>query len=387
MSPSSAMRRLQHVSVVVSAAVLACVAAEAATRLIDGYALTSLRLVPVRPRLATASDAGKWMDPQEAAPYAARLPVADGVRREWYGLDPDKAPEKPIDPELERRYWSAAGNELPSVYEWNLQFIRRVICNRDQTDYPYLADHVRRLNAPFVFAPIDRAPYPTYRFLRGVRYPSGLVTNAYGWRGPDLPLNKPRGRVRVAFVGASTTLDAHGDPFSYPEYIGRWLNAWADARYPGVSFDVINAGREGVLSNSIAAIVDQEVRPLRPDMVVYYEGANQFWPNDFVARPIVRVLRLIGGGSAIESRSAIGARIRNRLERPDTGIEPRKPPMSVAWPADLDEQDPPLGDTRLPVQLPQILRDVDAARRATADAGGTFVLSSFVWLRSRGLVA
>jgi hypothetical protein len=367
------------------ALVVAVLAAEAATRMVDGYRLWSTRLVRGRPGFVQSTDAGKWMDPQQAVEYAARIPVAEGISRDWYTLDPDKPAARPVDPELERRYWTARDHELPSVYEWNLEFVRRVICGGDRSEYPYLAGQFRRLRDAFVFEPADRQPYPTYRFLRNVRYPSGLTTNSFGWRGPEVPLNKPAGRIRIAFVGASTTLDAHGDPFSYPEYVGRWLQEWATTRFPSVSFDVINAGREGVLSNSIAAIVRQEVLPLRPDLVVYYEGANQFWPNDFVTRPLERALRVLGGGSGIAERSAIAARIRSALDRPGTGAESRKPPLPVSWPADMDESDPPLGDARLPVHLPQILGDLEAMRQATVRTGATLMISSFVWLVSPGL--
>jgi hypothetical protein len=364
----------------------ALVAAETATRIIDGFSLRSTRLVRVGAGLVPSTDSGKWVDPQQAREYVARLPVAAGVTRDWFALDPDKPPVHPIDPELERRYWSTRDHELPSVYEWNLEFVRRVICTGDASAYPYLAGQFRQLKDAFVFEPPDGAPYPTYRFLRNARYPSGLTTNSFGWRGPEVPLHKPRGRIRVAFVGASTTLDAHGDPFSYPEYVGRWLREWAERIHRDVSFDVINAGREGVLSNSIAAIVRDEVLPLTPDLVVYYEGANQFWPNDFVARPVARALRLFGPGSVLETHSALGARIRNLLDRPADGAEPRKPALSVSWPADLDEHDPPLGDQRLPVQLPRILRDLETIRAATSSAGGTLIPSSFVWLVSDGLI-
>lgn len=378
------MRRFGRIVLASASVAAACLAAEAATRLVDGYALWSTRLVRVRAGASTPSDTGKLMDPRAAGEYAARLPVADSVQRNWFSLNPAPVPVPPVDPELERRYWSSPGNELPSVYEWNREFVRRVMCG-GTTEYPYLAAQFRRLTDAFVFEPADRQPYPTYRFLRSVRYPSGLVTNAYGWRGPDLPMSKPAGRIRVAFVGASTTLDAHGDPFSYPEYVGRWLQEWARERHPELSFDVINAGREGVLSNSIAAIVRQEVAPFAPDIVVYYEGANQFWPNDFVSRPVERALRLMRAGVFAE-RSAIGARIRNLMDRPESGDEPRKPSLSVSWPADLDVQDPPLDDPRLPVQLPIILHDLDAIRHAAAETGGALMVSSFAWLVAPGLV-
>jgi len=380
------MRRLSRLALATVAVASACLAVEAATRMIDGYRVWSTHLVRLRPGVAPPSDAGKWMDPQQAVEYVTRQPIADGVRREWFTLNPAKPTAPPSDPQLERRYWTNPDNELPSIYEWNLQFVRRVICAGEKTEYPYLAGQFRRLTDAFVFESPDGTPYPTYRFLRSARYPSGLVTNSFGWRGADLPLNKPNGRIRVAFVGASTTLDAHGDPFSYPEYIGRWLNAWADQRFPSVSFDVINAGREGVLSNSIAAIVRQEVLPLRPDLIVYYEGANQFWPADFVSRPVTPMLRLLRVGPVAGRYSAIAARIQNALDRPDSGAEPPKPPLPVAWPADLSESDPPLGDARLPVQLPRILGDLDTIRIASGGGNATLMPSSFVWLVAPAMV-
>ena len=43
-----------------------------------------------------------------------------------------------------------------------------------------------------------------------------------------------------------------------------------------VRFEVLNAGRESIISTDTAAIVRTEVLPLKPDLVVYYEGGNQF---------------------------------------------------------------------------------------------------------------
>src|SRR5262249_10948598 len=134
----------------------------------------------------------------------------------------------------------------------------------------------------FVFDPIDRAPFPRFRFLRNARYPSGLQTNGFGWRGPDVALNKRPASIRIAFVGASTTVGEHGEAYSYPDGIQCLLNRWGQAPHPAIAFETINAGREGVNSNSIQAIVRQEVLPIDPDLVVYYEGSNQFWPANFI---------------------------------------------------------------------------------------------------------
>src|SRR6185295_20298650 len=93
-----------------------------------------------------------------------------------------------------------------------------------------------------------------------------------------------------AFVGASTTVGHHSLPFSYPEYVIHWLNLWAARSGQPVRFDGINAGREGLISASIAAIVRQEIVAAEPDLVVYYEGANQFWFGDLLDPPTQRPL-------------------------------------------------------------------------------------------------
>ncbi len=103
--------------------------------------------------------------------------------------------------------------------------------------------------------------------------PSGLVTNEIGWRGPPLrPLTKRT--VRIVFVGASTTADTHGFPWSYPELIDHWLALWAKSKNLNVDFQALNAAREAIWSTDNAAIVRNEVVPMQPDLVVYYEGAR-----------------------------------------------------------------------------------------------------------------
>jgi hypothetical protein len=361
------------------ATLVAVAAIETAARLIDGYSLFSPRLRPTRAPRSTPSDVGKWLDSNQSAAYASTLPVAPGVDPEWFALAPEDQPAGPVERTLDERYRMSRGFELPSVYEWNSQFVRNVVCRGDRSTHPYLAEQLLHLKDIFVYDPPDGAPYPTYRFLRSAEYPSGLVTNSFGWRGRDIPLNKPAGRVRIAFVGASTTAGAHADRFSYPEYVDRWLRRWGEARHLPVTFDTINAGREGILSTSIAAIVRQELLPVRPDLVVYYEGTNQFWPNGFTLRPLIPLLRM-DPRTLLETYSAVGVRIGSLQNRARSGTEPHKPPVPVAWPSDLSEDDPPLDDPRLPLQLPVILRDLDDMRASLAAVDGTLVVSSFIWL-------
>jgi hypothetical protein len=359
-------------------------AAEVAFRFIDGYGLAPRLAVGGRkPEAPGESPKGKGSATSEAEPYVSRMATASGTDRAWFRIDPPAQPKAPIADDMQRRYDAHPGFELSSVYEWNGEYVRRTLCNPAAPQMPVFS-HVDDL---FLYEPPDGRPYPQFRFFRSTHYPSGLQTNAFGWRGHDVPLNKAPRTVRLAFVGASTTIDPHLNPFSYPEYIGAWLNEWARARASDVTFEVINAGREGVDAAAVSAIVEQELLPVRPDLVVDYEGGNQFWPAGFIAatlppRPVESARR----PSVLEQFSAVAVRLHSFWNRLQQGREPPKPTLQVSWPADLSERDPPLDDPRLPVDLPATLRAMDRMRAAMGAYGGTLVPSSFVWLASPGLV-
>jgi hypothetical protein len=377
-------RAIARLAMALVATVAAAMGAEAIVRALDGYSLASLTLVRSTSTAPSAPVGGKLVNPADVGAMARDLPVAGGVDPRWFDLDPPPLPPLAVDAELDRRYWRHKGHELESVYEWNRAYVQEAICSGAAVDEAVF----RHLDDIYVYDAPGGASRPSYRFLAAAHYPSGLRTNAFGWRGADIDPEKPTSRLRIAFVGASTTIAAHRDPYSYPEYVGRWLEEWARARRAGLSVDVINAGREGVDSSSIAAIVEQELLPLAPDVVVYYEGANQFWPSNFVANDLpLRLLRTMRAPRWFETHSALAGRLVQVSRRAaHDGTEPAKPPLWVRWPSDLDEHDPPLDDPRLPVQLPSILADLERMRRVLQDRGGVLGLSSFVWLVHDGLV-
>jgi hypothetical protein len=361
-----------HVVVASAAAAAAVAGSEGAFRLIDGYALTSARLV--RGVVANpGAEAVVRADVSEAA-------TAPSIDRMWFDLDPAEptGAQPDADRELADRY-KQHGNDLHAIYAWNTEYLRWVACvepERFDTEY-------RPLKDVFVFTPSTPTRFPIYRFLPNARYPDGLVTNTFGWRGRDVPLHKADGVVRIAFVGASTTVNPHTDRFSYPDYVGRWLNQWAAVQYLGVRFEVVNAGREGIDSSSIAAIVREEVAPLDPDLVVYYEGSNQFWPKDYSpwpngVRPLPPAVSL-HVPSRLEDYSALFVRLRSVADRTIRSEEPVKPALTVHWPPDVDEGDPDLHSRRLPLALPVILNDLAAIRETLAAKGGLLAVSTFVW--------
>lgn len=371
---------------------VALVAVELTARLVDGYHLNSLRLEVSRerpPRAAPAPTTGsqKLEGENDALPFVRELPVAAGVDREWFTMPLPARPPVKADPVLVARMEKYRGGvDERANYEWNWRSVTGAVC---RGEHPTFRDIFKQFDDIFVFDPTDGSDEPPYRFLPNIAYSSGLQTNTYGWRGPDVPLNKPPRAVRLAFIGASTTIGAHGEPFSFPELTGLWLSRWARVHYPDIEIEVINAGREGVNSRSLPAIVRQEILPLEPDLVYYdYDGANQFWPGDFIQTAVPPR----PSGDEPEHRwfaahSAIGRRLESIVRQATVpGSEPPKPPLTVHWPTDLNESDPDLADPRLPISLPQVLGDMDGARDAVSRQGAAMVLTSIPWLVYSGMV-
>src|SRR5207248_1063617 len=192
-----------------------------------------------------------------------------------------------------------------------------------------------------------------------VTLPDGLVTNQIGWRG--LPVQVPRGEktVRIVFLGASTTVDFHHLPYSYPELFGYWLNLWAKSKHLDVRFEVLNSGRESIVSTDIANVVRTEVLPLRPDLVVYYEGGNQFRPESLADLPPgsatqPAAAQTEGSSSWLRTLarySALMGRVQAAIWRFSSDIDGHewsKPDYRVVWPSGLDEQNPDLAYPNLP---------------------------------------
>ena len=364
--------------------IFSLVAAEASVRFIDGYGMTSWPLS--EPRVANDAK-GDVMD------QVARAP---GVDRAWFFTDPAPLPNRTETPADWWKLYDAieanpvGGMTFRPIDEfkaWNSAFVGDP-CKNHIVHY-----------APgqlYVHDPQDGQPAPPYRFLPNATLPGGLVTNQMGWRGA--PIEDPRGQrtIRIVFVGSSTTVDPHHVPFSWPEFVGHYLNVWAKAKGLRIKFEVLNAGRESIVSTDIAAVVHSEVLPLRPDLVVYYEGGNQFRlasvvdkvPSGTPQRPAAnrappQWLQNLARYSALATR--IEAALRSAGTQED-GKEWPKPDYEFNWPQGLDEQDPNLAYPNLPINLNTIERDLDRIRGDLAGIGAEFAVSSFVWLAKDGMV-
>ena len=95
-----------------------------------------------------------------------------------------------------------------------------------------------------------------------------------GFRNPELENPKPENRIRLAFLGASTTFCAEvsSNETTWPHLVARELSK----RYRGVTFDYVNAGVPGYVVERSLRNLRLRVAPLRPDFILYYEAANDF---------------------------------------------------------------------------------------------------------------
>ncbi len=115
----------------------------------------------------------------------------------------------------------------------------------------------------------------------GLRVPSpgeihgsriSIRINSQGFRGPELDLPKPKSRVRLAYLGASTTFSAEAsrDEATWPHLVWSKLRV----KYPMVEFDYVNAGVPGYGVEESLRNLEYRVKPLRPDFLMYYEATN-----------------------------------------------------------------------------------------------------------------
>ena len=379
-----------------------------------------LILVSVVLCTAAAEGMARWLDaePSAALKHLDEIPLAEGVQRRWFEENPPPLPNRrsvsPEAVELVRKVEASGvteGTRRADMFKaWNSAFV-----GPDPCAHPYLKDAPGQI---YVYDPVDGEPRPPYRFLPDTTTPIGLVTNEYGFRGGPIPVGRQPRTIRIAFIGASTTVAAHHFLYSYPEHVGYWLNRWAAAKKLDVRFEVLNAGRESITSSDIATIMKSEVAPLAPDLVIYYEGANQFDLKTVVpdapprssglpimARPepgfFGGVLKHLGYSSALARRlenflaqyslrppanPTDNAQTDATAKAIAEGREWPKPDYTLVWPQGLDEKDPDIARSDLPVNLPTILADLGRIEAATEKLGAELAIASYKWMVWDGMV-
>ena len=363
---------MARTAIVVAAMLVALMLAELTTRASDGYRVFTVGLQRAR-------------DVQPSAtPDLRHLPVtlAEGVKAEWYEQTPPAIPPAPTPAAVAARAAAHPGDPLGPFFWWNAAFIRDQVCGHKDGAPGTLDDF-------YVFEPADGKPYPRYRHIPHVTPPGWFTPNAFGWRGAEISANRPPQTIRIAFAGSSTTVGSYGSRFSHPEIIGYWLNLWARAQSLPYAFETINTARPGLEATSIAAIVGNEVLSVDPDLVVYYEGANNFapsWALDMPGAVPARPPVTFRTRSRAENYSALAERVFNvALKAGQSGTEPAKPRYAFKWPAGVSENNPDVTRPGLPIAMDVVVAGLDSIRHSLAGTGTELALSSFVWMVYDGM--
>lgn len=336
-----------------------------------------------------AANSGGAFGKAELMRYVLQLPAAPGTDRRWFLQDPPPLPNRsqPSAQRLERYQDFEKRGIFPAQadYIWNKYYLEGEQCSPNHLFDKYPG------TAP-VFDPPTDSPYPRYRFAPNITTAAGLVTNQFGLRGPPISLGKPSRTIRIAFLGASTTLGFHQFPFSYPERVTDWLNRFAKANGLDVQFEGLNSGREGINSQDIAAILRNELLPLNPDIALYYPDTNQFVPTALVTTPVPppvaepnRTATARRVPEVIRNHLALGRLVDRTVLGGGMLVEPSKPAYRIAWPPTVNEKRPDVDSPDLPLNLPTIVGDLDSMRHDLESIGAQFIICSLDLLSYDGL--
>jgi len=323
--------------------------------------------------------------------FATRYHPSSPVDYSWIKIDPPLPTRNQPPPEFVKRSSDAKGDPYVN-YLWNDYLVKEILNGRkDLGKFRFMEETFP--DPIFVYPAPWKTMFPRYRYPQNVTLPLGFQPNQFGWRSGNIELKKPTKTIRIACVGASTTVSRHGYAFSYPEFLEHWLNLWKDQRGYDIKFEVINAGREGINSTDIAAVVKYEVLPLDVDYVVYYEGSNQFntpsmvrYPSDinFGDPPAGLIPTWLDW---VAEYSAIMVRVRMVVEFIFlSGVEPAKPSQTFFLPDGVDEFSPDPQKSGAALNLDIILSDLNEIKREVENAGAKMVMTTFKWLVFDGMV-
>jgi lysophospholipase L1-like esterase len=99
-----------------------------------------------------------------------------------------------------------------------------------------------------------------------------IKIDSRGFRNPEIQMPKPPGRIRLAFLGASTTFctEVTNNEATWPSLVAKELQA----KHPGVTFDYVNASVPGFDVELSRKNLETRVAWLQPDLILYYEATN-----------------------------------------------------------------------------------------------------------------
>jgi hypothetical protein len=99
-----------------------------------------------------------------------------------------------------------------------------------------------------------------------------VQANSQGYRSPEIPLEKPAGTIRLAFLGDSLAFGSWkgGNETTWPLQVLETLRAV----HGGTSYDYINAGMPGNGIGQVTIQFRESISKFRPDVVALVPGAS-----------------------------------------------------------------------------------------------------------------
>ncbi len=116
------------------------------------------------------------------------------------------------------------------------------------------------------YLPTEFSP-PGYIWLSQSNSP---YTDRYGFRLPEIPFEKRGDKIRVAFLGGSTT---HGGYRPYPERAIRLINAALGTN----RYEKLNVACSSYSTHQSLKALERWALPRNPDIVFVYNGWNDMW--------------------------------------------------------------------------------------------------------------
>jgi len=110
------------------------------------------------------------------------------------------------------------------------------------------------------------------------QHSSTININSYGFRGPEITMEKPDDIYRIFVVGGSTTFNvrAPSDEHTIPGYLDYELNNLQTQKI----IQVINAGMPGMTSSGELLLIKNKIVNFEPDLIIIYDGFNDLWKTE-----------------------------------------------------------------------------------------------------------
>ena len=108
--------------------------------------------------------------------------------------------------------------------------------------------------------------------VRNTDYFGWMRINRHGFRGSDMPIQKPAETHRIMVIGGSTTFDTQvsSDERTWPARLQYWLNH----RDRGFPVEIVNAGVPGYRVIDHLIRLQTDLYRFQPDLIILYVGHN-----------------------------------------------------------------------------------------------------------------